>query len=354
MRQLLQKRWRWPFDKLRVSLIGLVLFVILALLPLFLSQSPRGEYYLHILILVMMYAYLSTAWNILGGYAGQHSLGHGLFLGTGAYVSTMLFLKLGLTPWVGMWIGGAAAALLGWFVGYVCFRYGLKGAYFALVTIALAEAAGYLTTNIRWLGGSLGLEVTWMGHEPLLMQFKGKAGYYYIILVMTAMSILYTIWLNRRRFGYYLVAVRENEEAADALGVDPLKVKIQSTVVSAFMTALGGTFFAQYFTYIHPKMVFGEGPSVQILLFSIIGGLGTVWGPSVGAVVLVPVAEWTRSQFGGTFAGAHLLFYGAILVVVMLFMPYGIVGLAQSLWGKLWARSAGEDSPHREEMEGER
>ncbi len=318
----------------------LALFVILALLPLFLRGSLKGEYYLHLLILILFYAYLSTAWNILGGYAGQHSLGHGLFLGTGAYVSTMLFLKLGLTPWVGMWIGGAAAALLGWFVGYVSFRYGLKGPYFALATIALAEAAGYLTTNIRWLGGSLGLEVTWMGHQPLLMQFQSKTGYYYIILVMATLSILYTVWLNRRRFGYYLVAVRENEGAADALGVDPLKVKIQATVVSAFMTALGGTFFAQYFTYIHPKMVFGEGPSVQILLFSIIGGLGTVWGPTVGAVVLVPIAEWTRAHFGGTFAGAHLLLYGGILVVVMLFMPYGIVGLAQSLWKKLQTRFA--------------
>lgn len=334
MKQLIQKQGQ--------RLAGLALFLILALLPLFLGGTLKGEYYLHILILIMLYAYLSTAWNILGGYAGQHSLGHGLFLGTGAYVSTMLFLKLGLSPWIGMWIGGGAAALLGWFVGYACFRYGLKGSYFALATIALAEAAGYLTTNIRWLGGSLGLEVTWLGHKPLLMQFQSKTGYYYIILAMATLSILYTLWLNRRRFGYYLVAVRENEEAADALGVDPLKVKIQATVVSAFMTALGGTFFAQYFTYIHPKMVFGEGPSVQILLFSIIGGLGTVWGPSVGAVVLVPIAEWTRAQFGGTFAGAHLLLYGAILVVVMLFMPYGIVGLVRSLWKKVQARFVGE------------
>ena len=308
-----------------------LLFLFLALLPLLLTRIPKGKYYLHIAILVLLYAYLSTGWNILGGYAGQHSLGNGLYLGAGAYVSTMLFLKLGLTPWVGMWIAGAAAALLGWFVGYACFRYGLKGGYFALVTIALAEAAVYLTTNIRWVGGARGLEVTWLGHRPLLMQFGGKTGYYYIILVMAALSILYTAWLDRRRFGYYLVAVRENDRAADALGVDPLKIKTQANVISAFMTGLGGTFFAQYFTYIHPRLVFGEGPSVQILLFAIIGGLGTVWGPSVGALILVPIAEFTRAQLGGSFAGAPLLLYGAVLMVVMLFMPYGILGLVKGV-----------------------
>jgi branched-chain amino acid transport system permease protein len=142
---------------------------------------------------------------------------------------------------------------------------------------------------------------------------------------------LVTYWLNRRKFGYYMVAVRENEDAAEALGVDMLKTKIQSAVVSAFMTALGGTFFAQYFTYINPRLVFGEGPSVQILLFAIIGGLGTVWGPSVGALVLVPIAELTRIWLGGSFAGAHILLYGAILVLVMIFMPYGIVGLVRTL-----------------------
>lgn len=305
-----------------------LLFLFLALLPLLLS---RHQYYMHIAIIVLLYAYLATAWNILGGYAGQHSLGNALYLGVGAYVSTMLFLKLGLTPWIGMWIAGAAAALLGWFVGYLCFRYGLKGGYFALVTIALAEAAVYLTTNIPWLGGARGVEVTWMGHRPLLMQFGVKTGYYYIILAMAALSILYTAWLDRRRFGYYLVAVRENEEAADALGVDPVKIKTQANVISAFLTGLGGTFFAQYYTYIHPRLVFGEGPSVQILLFAIIGGLGTVWGPSVGALILVPIAELARARLSGSFAGAPLLLYGAVLMIVMLFMPHGIIGVVKGV-----------------------
>lgn len=307
-----------------------VLFAIAMLLPLF-----AGEYVIHIGVLVLFYAYMAVAWNILGGYAGQHSLGHALFMGIGAYTSTYLFTRLGLTPWIGMWIGGTLAGLIGWFVGYLCFRYGLKGPYFALVTIAMAEAAVYIANNISAIGGAQGLEVAWTGSAPHLMQFNGKSGYYYVILVMTVIAVWLSAWLIRRRFGYQLMSVRENEDAAEALGVNTLGIKIQALIISAIMTALGGTFFAQYFTYINPRNVFGEGPSVQILLFAIIGGLGTVWGPVVGALVLVPVAELSRAWLGGSFAGAHILLYGTVLVLVMLFMPNGIMGLYQRVREKI-------------------
>jgi branched-chain amino acid transport system permease protein len=234
-----------------------------------------------------------------------------------------------------MWLGGALAGLTGWFVGYLCFRYGLKGPYFALVTIAMAEAAVYLVNNITAVGGAQGLEVAWTGSAPLLMQFDGKSGYYYVILVMSILAVWLSSWLIKRRFGYQLVSVRENEDAAEALGVDTLRVKIQASIISAIMTALGGTFFAQYFTYINPRNVFGEGPSIQILLFAIIGGLGTVWGPVVGALVLVPVAELSRGWLGGSFAGAHILLYGTVLVLVMLFMPNGIIGLYEKIRGQI-------------------
>jgi branched-chain amino acid transport system permease protein len=310
-----------------------ILLVILFLLPL-----VAGEYLLHMIVLVLLYAYLATAWNILGGYAGQHSLGHGVFFGIGAYVSTFLFVQWRITPWLGMWVGGAVSALVGWFIGYVCFRYGLKGPYFALVTIALAEAFVYLTSNVAFIGGAKGLEVTWLGHRPDMMEFDGKAGYYYIILVMTILGVLVTRWIYQRRSGYQWIAVRENEDAAEALGVDTLRAKIEATVLSALMTAIGGTFYAQYFTYIGPRSVFGEGPSVQILLFAIIGGLGTVWGPLVGAIVLVPIAELARAKLGGSFGGAHLMLYGTVMVLVMLFMPKGIVGLAQNVYARLTRR----------------
>ncbi len=305
------------------SIAPVVLFLALLTVPTF-----AGEYVLHLCVLILLYAYLATAWNILGGYTGQHSLGHSLFLGIGAYTSTYLFSRFAVSPWIGMWAGAVLAAAVGAFVGYLCFRYGLKGAYFALVTIALTEAAVYLVNNMDFLGGAQGMEVKWLGDHPEIMQFPGKAGYYYVILVMAALSILLTQWISERRFGYRMIAVRENEEAAEALGVDTLRTKIQATVLSAFLTALGGSFFAQYFTYINPRNVFGETPAVQILLFAIIGGLGTVWGPAVGALALVPIAELARSRLGGSFAGAHLLLYGAVLMLVMLFMPNGIVGVA--------------------------
>jgi branched-chain amino acid transport system permease protein len=320
-----------------------ILLVILFLLPL-----VAGEYLLHMVVLVLLYAYLATAWNILGGYAGQHSLGHGVFFGIGAYVSTFLFVQWRITPWLGMWVGGAVSALVGWFIGYVCFRYGLKGPYFALVTIALAEAFVYLTSNVAFIGGAKGLEVTWLGHRPDMMEFDGKAGYYYIILVMTILGVLVTRWLYLRRSGYQWIAVRENEDAAEALGVDTLRAKIEATVLSALMTAIGGTFYAQYFTYIGPRSVFGEGPSVQILLFAIIGGLGTVWGPVVGAIVLVPIAELARAKLGGSFGGAHLMLYGTVMVLVMLFMPKGIVGLAQNVYARLTRRPANSSPPAKE------
>jgi branched-chain amino acid transport system permease protein len=312
------------------NLIPLILLFLLILLP-----SVASEYLLHIFILVLLWAYLATSWNILGGYAGQHSLGHGVFLGIGAYTSTLLFIRLGISPWLGMWIGGALSALAAWFIGYLCFRYGLKGPYFALVTIALAEAFVFLSSNIVSVGGARGLEVTWIGNNPLMMQFDGKLGYYYIILIILVFGILITQWLHKRRPGYQWVAVRENEDAAEALGVDTLRTKIEATVLSAFMTAIGGTFYAQYFTYIGPRTVFGEVVSVQILIFAIIGGLGTVWGPTVGALLLVPVAELARANLSGSVGGAHLVLYGTVMVLVMLFVPKGIVGLAQDLFSRL-------------------
>ena len=321
--------------KTPTNLIPLILLFLLILLP-----SVASEYLLHIFILVLLWAYLATSWNILGGYAGQHSLGHGVFLGIGAYTSTLLFIRLGISPWLGMWIGGALSALAAWFIGYLCFRYGLKGPYFALVTIALAEAFVFLSSNIVSVGGARGLEVTWIGNNPLMMQFDGKLGYYYIILIILVFGILITQWLHKRRPGYQWVAVRENEDAAEALGVDTLRTKIEATVLSAFMTAIGGTFYAQYFTYIGPRTVFGEVVSVQILIFAIIGGLGTVWGPAVGALLLVPVAELARANLSGSVGGAHLVLYGMVMVLVMLFVPKGIVGLAKDVLSKLNRRYA--------------
>jgi branched-chain amino acid transport system permease protein len=310
----------------REFLIPVGIFALLALLPFVLS-----DFWTHQAILILIWAYLATCWNILGGYAGQHSLGHGLFMGVGAYGAAYLFNSLGVSPWLSFLITAAVAGALGWFIAYASFRYGLKGAYFALVTIALTEGAVYIVSNMDSMGGAAGLRLDFQGNRPWAMQFDGKNEYFYIVLVLALLSILLTQWLARRRFGYQLVAVRENEDAAEALGVNTLRAKIDATVVSAALTAIGGVFYVQYITYVGPRVVFGEAVSVQILLYAIIGGLGTVWGPAVGALILVPTAELARSQLGASFQGAHLLVYGGVLVLVMLFMPNGVVGLAKGL-----------------------
>jgi branched-chain amino acid transport system permease protein len=264
-------------------------------------------------------------------------------MGVGAYGAAWLFNNLGVSPWFSLPITAVVAGAVGYFIAYACFRYGLKGAYFALVTIALTEGAVYVVSNWQAMGGAAGLRLDFEGNRPGAMQFEGKNEYFYIVLVLALLSILLTQWLARRRFGYRLVAVRENEDAAEALGVNTLQAKINATVVSAALTAIGGVFYMQYITYVGPRVVFGEAVSVQILLYAIIGGLGTVWGPALGALVLVPTAEFARSQLGSSFQGAHLLVYGGVLVLVMLFMPNGIVGLAKGIHRRISSDSASLD-----------
>ena len=314
----------------REYLITLAVFAVGAFLPLVLS-----EYWLGIAILVFIWAYLSTAWNILGGYGGQHSLGNGLFMGIGAYMTAYLVNTYSLNPWLTLFVGFVAAGLVGAVIGWATFRYGLKGAYFALVTIALTEAAASLASNWGAIGAANGMYLPFSRENNLVeLQFGTKLGWFYVALVLAMLGILFTQWLVGRRFGYRLISVRENEEAAEALGVDTLRTKVLATALSAAMTAIGGTLYVMYFSYVNPRSVFGEVVSVQILLYAIIGGLSTVWGPLVGAAVLVPVAELARSFMGEKFPsirGAHLLVYGGVLIITMLFMPQGIVGMVKSV-----------------------
>ena len=207
----------------------------------------------------------------------------------------------------------------------------MKGAYFALVTIAITEAAVYVVSNIPALGGAGGMQIEYRGNSIAFMQFAGKNGYFYGGVLLLVFILLLTQWYRRKRFFYQLIAVRENEDAAEALGVDTVKAKIKANVMSGVLCAVGGVFYVQYFLYVGPRSVFGEIVSVQILIYAIVGGLGTTWGPVVGAVLLVPLSEIARAQLGNSFQGAHLLLYGAVMVLTMLFMPYGIVGAVDRL-----------------------
>jgi len=305
-----------------------LVFAVFALLPLILS-----DYYMHLGILILLWAYFATAWNILGGYAGQHSLGNGLYAGVGAYTAGYLLESAGISPWLSMFAAVVFAGLLGWFIGWTVFRYGLRGAYFALVSIALTEAAVYIFSNWNLVGASNGLQVPRSGAGLLNMDFASKTGFFYLILALTFLAVLFAQWLSRRRFGYQLIAVRENQDAAEAIGVNTLRAKINANILSAVLAAIGGVFYMMYFGYIAPRSLFGETPSVQMLLYAIIGGLGTVWGPLVGAIVLVPVGEFTRAAFGQNFP--NVIVYGGILILTMLFLPNGIVGLAKGVRARL-------------------
>lgn len=296
------------------------ILAFLCILPRFLTP-----YLLGVLVLIIYYAYLGESWNIVGGYTGQLSLGHAAFFGIGAYTSTVLFLKFGITPWLGMFVGGVLAVMVSLFIGFLSFKYGLRGAYFALATLAFSEILRLIALNWSWIGGAVGCLIP--GKENLFFFLSSnKVFYYYIILAMLTIVTLITYKIEHSRLGSYLVAIREDEEAANALGINTVKYKLIATGISAFFTALGGTFYAQYLLYIDPNIVFGSDLSVEIILRPIIGGSGTLLGPIIGSFVLGPLSELTR-VFLGRISGLHLMVYGAVLIGVIFYMPRGIVGV---------------------------
>jgi len=313
----------------KASLFVLGIFAFLFLIP---HMFTLSSYILHILIMIFYFSYLSSCWNLLGGIAGQHSMGHSAFVGLGAYTSTFLLLKVGLNPWIGMLLGGVVAALAGLFIGYLSFNYRLRGLYFLLITIAFAEILHILFSNIRSLGGASGLVVPLKEEGLINFQFSSKVPYYYIILAMLSFIILFSYLISRRRLGYYLVAIRENEEAARAVGIWVINYKLLATTISAFLSAFGGTFYAQYTYFIDPSTALGIGLSVEILIYPIVGGVGTVLGPFIGASVLYPLAELSRIILGAKTTGAHLMVYGAILIVIMMFAPRGVLGLFDDIF----------------------
>ena len=309
----------------------------LAALGLLIAVPPAlPAYFLEILITVLFVGYLGSSWNILGGYAGQFSFGHAAFFGIGAYTSTLLFLRGGLTPWIGMFAGGALAAAFGLFAGFLSFRYGLRGPYFSLVTLAFAEMLRSVAVNLKWVGSSIGLVIPSRTSAPGYFVFTGKLSYYYVILAMALAAVAITWWIGRSKLGYALVAIRENEDAAEAAGVDALGMKLRAMAISSFLTALGGTFYAQYFAYIDPTVTFGPAVSIQALLQAIVGGAGTVLGPFLGAFVLTPVSELTRAAIRGR-AGVDIMAYGLVLILVISFLPHGLMG-----WFKRGRRAAAE------------
>jgi branched-chain amino acid transport system permease protein len=294
--------------------------LILGLAPLFI----RNDFYLDGFILVFLWASFSGAWNILGGYAGMVSLGHNAFFAIGAYTSTLLFLRLGVTPWLGMFAGGLLAAAVGVVLGVVCFR--LRSHYFALATLAFGQVVFILTMNWRALTqGAEGIALP-IAPSPAHMVFASKLAYVYLGFGFLLVVLAVAIAVERSRLGYFLTAFRENEDAARALGVKTGQVRLIAMALSAFLSAVAGTFYAQYVVYIDPSGVSRLQLSVQVALFAIVGGLGTFSGPVIGACIFVPITIVLRSYLGTTAPGLHMIIYGLILILTMLYMPKGIYG----------------------------
>jgi branched-chain amino acid transport system permease protein len=309
---------------LKRALLALALLGLLAFPLAFTRPFPR-----HVMIMIFLYAALAQAWNVLAGYCGQISLGNAVFFGIGAYTSSLLARELGLTPWAGMAAGALLAVGVSQLVGFPVFR--LRGHYFAIATIAVGEIVQALALNWEWIGGARGFYLPLKRPDSVWnLQFhESRAAYYYVALGLLLLALGVTRRLERSRSGYYFRAIREDQDAAASLGVHVAREKHRAIAISAALSALGGTFYAQYVLYIDPETVFPLSLSILVCLVAVLGGVGTLWGPVVGAAVLVPLSEGTRVWLGGGGKALDLLIYGGLIMVIAAVQPAGLTGLAR-------------------------
>ncbi|HWC02639.1 MAG TPA: branched-chain amino acid ABC transporter permease [Methylomirabilota bacterium] len=311
----------------REAWLGAATVAVLLALPAVLTS-----YAVTVFILIFFYGYLGQAWNVLGGYGGQLSAGHAAFVGVGAYSTTLLSMHWGLSPWIGMLVGGVLAAGLGAIIGGLGFRFGLRGFYFVLLTVAFAEVCRIVALNTDALGGALGLYITFTG-DPWQLQFQDNRAYYYLALTLMLLATGVVALVERSRLGAYLLAIREDEDAAEALGVDTFRCKLAAIVLSAFLTGLGGAFYANYLFSLQPNAVFGIPLSVDVIIRPVVGGAGTLVGPLLGSLILSPLAEVTRIYFTRPgWAGFHLVIYGVLLIGIVLFLPRGAYPHLRRAW----------------------
>lgn len=322
------------WDKTQLAL-SLVLIAGLAVVPLFV-QAP---YYLGILILTVLYAFIGLSWNIVAGFAGQLLIAHVIFVAVGAYTTIVAYSTFGISPWLGIPLAGLVAALLGLGIAAVTLRYGLKADYFALFTIALMTALRTLFLKWDFVGGAMGMGLSLSQTALSNMIFSSKLPYLYIGLGLLLAGILVQFWVYRSKMGKYFLAIREDEAAAAALGVNTSLYKTLALLIGATMAGIGGGFYVMYVTFVEPPQVFDLGLNVELVLAApIIGGLGSLLGPVIGALVNKPLAELIRGMLTAGRSGSTLIVYGAFLVLAILFMPRGITGLIHSLYLKLRRR----------------
>ena len=316
-------------SRVRLAL-GAALGVGLLAFPwIFVQPYPRD-----VMIRIFLYALLAQAWNLLGGYCGQVSLGNAVFFGIGAYTSSVLSLWWGVSPWLGMLAGMVLAVLVSQAIGYPCFR--LRGHYFAIATIGIGEIVQTVAINWDAIGGARGV---WLPIKPETLanfQFhRAKWVYYYIALALLAAVFGVTLLVQRSRLGFYFRAIREDPAAAESLGIALTRYKLIAIAASAAFTAVGGTFYAQYVLFIDPESVLPTSLSILVCLIAVLGGVGTLWGPALGAAVLISLSETTRLWLGGTGKAVDLMIYGGLIVLVSVFQPGGLMGIVERLGRRL-------------------
>lgn len=305
--------------------------ILLGLLLAFLLVAPLfvSNYILSVLILVLYFAYTGQAWNVMMGFAGQLSLGHSLYVGLGAYTAAALYVHFGIGPWAGVWIAIVISMAAGLVIGFLAFRFGIGGVYFALLTIAFAEFTRVGFDHFMWVNGSGGffLPVTqYSVNDPLNLRGSPMM-FYYILLAITALAFIFCRWLLTGRIGYYWLAIREEPEAAQTLGINIFRYKMIAVAISSGMTALSGVFFAFYYNNLFPEQIFSMNRSIELILGPIIGGVGSLFGPILGAFVLTALAEALNDimvALGYELPGVKLVFYGFCLLAVVMWLPNGI------------------------------
>lgn len=315
----------------------IILLLVIAALPLIF----KSDSFHNILVLLLIFASLGEAWNIITGFAGQTSFGHAAFFGIGAYASSVMFYKFNISPWIGMFVGALIAAIVAAIISYPCFR--LKDSYFAIATLAVAEIIKQIFVSWDFVEGATGISLPVMDDSLVFMQFNSsKLPYIYIALILFAVVIFICSYIENSKMGFYLKAIRESHEVAESIGVNTANYKTYAMVISAALSATAGTLYAQYILYIDPFMLFTLDMSIKIVLLTVLGGIGNIYGPIIGASILIPLSETTRIMLGGTGSGIDLMIFGLLVILVACFQPKGIIGLVEKARQSVKKQKAGE------------
>jgi branched-chain amino acid transport system permease protein len=315
-----------------------VLAVVLAFVPLVLAPAQQS-----VAVRVLIFAILSLGWNVMSGFGGMFSFGHAAYFGLGAYTSVWLLVEHGISPWIGMVAGMVVAAAFAAFVGFLALRYRLKCAYFALSTFAFAEMLRLLALNSDLVNRAVGYNVP-IRPEPSwwYMQFQpGSANYFWIALALTVLALVVTILFLRSKIGRFTIAVRDDEDAAAALGIPVMRTKLITIALSGAISSVAGTFYVQYYFFVDPDVAFGSSVSIQAILPAVIGGVATIWGPVIGAAILGPLNDITATllrnpppalDFLQGRAGLDVIVYAVLLILIVLLLPQGVYGALRDRW----------------------